>query len=59
MAKTKTIFSMRVAALLVRKGHEILKREPNINDLRYDVFHFKYSEIFQKDLNEIMEKIKK
>lgn len=59
MKKTKTIFSMRVAAQLVRKGHKILKREPNINDLRFDVFHFKYSEIFQKDLDEIMEEIKK
>lgn len=57
--RTKMIFSLRVAGLLTRRGHEIIKRTPNLNKPHLDVFIFELTDEFIEDLDDIMEKIKR
>ena len=57
--RTKAIFSLKVASLLIRRGHNLVRRTPNIDNPRYDVFFFEDNQALQNELDLIMKEIKK
>lgn len=54
--KTRTVLSMNIASKLVRKGHPIIQRRPNVDNLKWDVFIFERTPEFDKDFKELMKK---
>ena len=54
--KKRTVLSLEVATQLVRRGHEVIERKPNIRNLKWDVFIFQRTELFDKDFDEIVNK---
>lgn len=51
--KTRVIFSMKVAAELIQRGHSVLMTMPNIKDPRYTVWVFGVDETFNEDFEEL------
>lgn len=52
--KKRVVLSLNVAAQLVRMGHKIIERKPNIRNPEWDVFVFERTPQFDKDFNEVV-----
>ncbi len=48
--RTKRIFTLHIAMTLKQMGHEILNTEANLNDEKLNVYVFKATNRFFKDL---------
>lgn len=47
--KTRVIYSMKIAAELIRMGHKVIMTMPNIKDNRYTVWVFEVNDTFKAD----------
>lgn len=54
--KTKMVFKLSVAMALKEKGHEILDKIPNRNNPKLQVFIFKETDEFIRDLKGLIGK---
>lgn len=57
MKKTKVIFSMKLAGKLMRMGNELLDRQPNMRDPKYDVFIFENTKKLQENMDIAIEEL--
>lgn len=54
MTKTQTwtVFSIRIASILVKQGHELIETLPDLKRPGKEVFLFKVDETFHRDLQD-------
>lgn len=54
--KTKIVFSMKIAAQLIRKGHKVMAEIPNPANKKYMSWIFAVDETFERDFQELVRK---